>query len=662
MINKEKTISTVTTVKGEIVDVKKCKLINKQYYLIGSLFKQDSGDCYIIDNRAYLPEDLVFAIIDSFGKGKYYLKDNNQIAHGVIDFANNELVYGYFKKSIRSSHVVLSSGVEKELMDISILFNRPSPFWYNFDKNKFFSAIYFRAQHPENLKKEIGNNIKHLFEYSVTSQSMAKYSVLYEKHKNLEYRTNNTSAFLKKMFINTYGFEFETSAGLIPSKFLHEIGLIPLRDGSISGLEYATIPYSGLTGISNLSKACDYLKMFTESDEKCSLHIHIGGLDRTIDTILAFLKLVVFTQDEYYMMFPLYKKYHFGYKNKSYSEPYPEHIKVLLAQPLKTKEERLEVFDKIFTYLSQGVSFKNYNNDLERVMVHPSDPEGTHKWQIRERYKIVNLIPLIFGNKKTVEFRIHTPTFDFQKIFLYLASVDALVVVANKMADSILRDNNMILNQKNILISLMHYKHQILETSPSSSSEQHNNDLISEVSYYFRERKNFIAYTHRTEQNFPKEDSFDLSPIRVGTVALRFKNAINLKENQIEDFEEEKDPFIEELKKLNTIGIEAHIEELEYKRKGAYMGSIGKSPVVEGKTYHMQQYPVMEGTTFQGEPIDVNVVKEMAIAELEKSRASYRPQNEIYNNDGSVTVTKSGNSISYSNMGMTNHSINSNRF
>lgn len=557
MKNKEKPVDTVKTVGGIIANVSKCKLINKKYYLIGSLFKLSSGECYIINNKTYLPEDLVYIIIDSSLRGKYYLKDDPSIRYGVIDFSENELVYGYFKKTIRSSHVVLSSGIEKELIDVQLLFDRRAPFWYNFKKNKFYSAIYFSARNSENLKVEINNQIKHLFEYSVSPQSMAKYSTHYNKHKNLQYRTNSTTKFLENIFPNTYGFEFETSEGLIPSKFLYEIGLIPLRDGSISGLEYATIPYSGLTGISNLNKACEYLEMFTEKDDKCSLHIHIGGLDRTIDTILAFLKLVVFTQDEYYKMFPLYKKYHFGYKNKSYAEPYPEHIKLLLSQPLKTSEERLATFDKIFTYLSQGRSFKEYGYDLNNVNVHPADPEGTHKWQIRERYKIVNIIPLIFGNKKTVEFRIHTPTFDFQKLFLYLASIDSLVVVANKMADSILRDNSTILDERNLIRSLMQYKSQILNTAIAPSLEAHSNDLISATSYYFEERKKFIANCHRSEKNFPEEDTFNPSFYRIGSIPLKYVNAIKLKDS----YEEEIDETSEEYFMKHDIPLEPFLSE-----------------------------------------------------------------------------------------------------
>ena len=45
----------------------------------------------------------------------------------------------------------------------------------------------------------------------------------------------------------TFGIEFETAGGFLPQHRLYELGLIPLRDGSITGIEFATVVLKGNT-------------------------------------------------------------------------------------------------------------------------------------------------------------------------------------------------------------------------------------------------------------------------------------------------------------------------------------------------------------------------------------------------------------------------------
>ena len=72
-----------------------------------------------------------------------------------------------------------------------------------------------------------------------------------------------------------------------------------------------------------------------------------------------------------------------------------------------------------------GQDFKSIENSLDNIAGHPADPNGNQKWNIRPRYFLYNVIPLIFGNKQTIEFRIHTPTYDVNKIlpFIFMNSL-----------------------------------------------------------------------------------------------------------------------------------------------------------------------------------------------------------------------------------------------
>mgnify|MGYP000978013104 CR=1 FL=1 len=94
---------------------------------------------------------------------------------------------------------------------------------------------------------------------------------------------------------------------------------------------------------------------------------------------------------------------------------------ILAEMPNKiNKDNMAEAFEPIFQFLSMGHTFKEFDNDLSNVTEHPSDPRGNSKWYVKSRYRWVNMIPLLFGNKETVEFRIHTPTYDIDKILNFL--------------------------------------------------------------------------------------------------------------------------------------------------------------------------------------------------------------------------------------------------
>jgi len=95
-----------------------------------------------------------------------------------------------------------------------------------------------------------------------------------------------------------------------------------------------------------------------------------------------------------------------------------------------------ENFNVLYNFLSEGQSFDEVGCDLRNVKFHPRDPEGTQKWNIHTRYFFHNMIPLIFANKTTVEFRIHTPTYDVNKIipFILLNSIIVNFVIENEKA------------------------------------------------------------------------------------------------------------------------------------------------------------------------------------------------------------------------------------
>jgi hypothetical protein len=191
-------------------------------------------------------------------------------------------------------------------------------------------------------------------------------------------------------------------------------------------------------------------------DDTCALHLHIGNIPRTKEFILAFFKMTMYIQDDIFQMFPLYKKYNFKLKNKNYSKPYPTYD-LLSKMDSSIKNNNIDYnFNVLFEYLTEGVSFSEYDNDLNNVHSHPSDTNGNQKWNIKKRYHIHNLIPLIFGNKTTIEFRIHTPTYDMTKISMFLLLNTILVDYTKLKQDKILKNNSLHpIYDKNKIISII---------------------------------------------------------------------------------------------------------------------------------------------------------------------------------------------------------------
>jgi len=140
-------------------------------------------------------------------------------------------------------------------------------------------------------------------------------------------------------------------------------------------------------------------------------------------------------------MFPLYKQYNMGIKNKNYSKPYDMFDIFNKLDSVIDKSNINKNFDVLFKFLaSHKASFADYRNDLGNVESHPLDPSGNQKWNVNTRYFLHNFIPLIFGNKQTVEFRVHTPTFDYYKIIMFLIMNSVLINTTIKYEKEILQD------------------------------------------------------------------------------------------------------------------------------------------------------------------------------------------------------------------------------
>ena len=101
---------------------------------------------------------------------------------------------------------------------------------------------------------------------------------------------------------------------------------------------------------------------------------------------------------------------------------------------------------------------------------------------ITKMYLLYNVIPLIFGNKQTIEFRIHTPTYDVNKIIPFIFMNSLIVNFTIKHQEKILKNKSFL---KDCNISEILY-------SQLEVYNIHNKDQFRNLIYdYIEKRKDY---------------------------------------------------------------------------------------------------------------------------------------------------------------------------
>lgn len=215
-------------------------------------------------------------------------------------------------------------------------------------------------------------------------------------------------------FINelpyTFGLEFETAGGFLPQHSLYELGLIPLRDGSISGIEYTTVVLQGNIGLNLLKKQINELSKATIFDKDCSLHVHLGNFKLTTDVLLAINNLFTVSNITSYVPCLTFETQKYKTNTeKNYCE----------------FNKKYKSFADLYLHLVD----RQFYGDFKQP--HPKDITGTRKWNVKSRYKAVNLINAIcYNGPKTIEYRLLRPTYNFHKILGWLFIYGAYIKYA----------------------------------------------------------------------------------------------------------------------------------------------------------------------------------------------------------------------------------------
>lgn len=402
----------VTTVQDKLVKRYKCKYIGKEYHEV-------NVDCFKINNTWYRTKSD--KIIYDHELKKWRLKTDGTYVHGVIDIdKNNNYIFGDFTP-ISSKNIPIMTG--------NMIYTVSTGIDYNIVKKGNLSegrnGVYYHDSHK--AKTKFANILDDYVDIEGNQNSYYSIPWMYSSApllRNFLQTSSKTdlSVILRNDYYKhlpySFGVEFETDNGAIPERYLGNLGLIPCRDGSIGGFEYVTVPLQGKRGLQFLYEHCKLLSYFCLLSRYNSLHVHLGGYPITKESIAGLYRMLTFIQEDIYNLFPVYYKDTSKFKRRNYCSK---------LNYISGSANLETVFMKVIREL--GGSYDGTNIPHGN---HPMDISGEHKWQVSPRYKIINLIPLIWGNRGTVEFRIHTPTSDFNKLVYWLFICTAILKYAEK--------------------------------------------------------------------------------------------------------------------------------------------------------------------------------------------------------------------------------------
>lgn len=420
-----------------------------RYKIADPTIVNDSPDvCFLVEGKYYRLS--AGSITYDYTKKRYVLKSSIHVESGFvgIDKDDNPILGSWSWPDDHSmDETIIAHYKGVEFLCISDAIFKDTAWEERLSNGEFYKKSSLPVKEFSAIKS-VSRDLKDSYPYNASGSILSDAIELY----NLKYKPDasdfdkGVSSYPQVLGKYSYGFEFETTKGFVPPRIYNKLGLIPLRDGSINGIEYATIPLEGKLGLQTIIDISKEMEVRTAYDHDCSLHVHIGGMPRTEEYFISLAKVLCLIQEEMYEMFPFYTRGGFGLKKKDYTAPLP--ATELLSKidnniDLSDKKAIINNFQHVFDFLSMGHDYKDYNYKLKNVISHPSDPSGTSKWYIKSRYRWVNMIPLLFGNKKTIEFRIHTPTYDYNKIIYFTIICASIIDFADRNMVNILTGQNL---------------------------------------------------------------------------------------------------------------------------------------------------------------------------------------------------------------------------
>lgn len=424
-------LKVITTATGNKEYRRNCKFIQGKFYVM-------EEDCFFVEGRWYRKESGKIEF--DHEKKEWVLKANQELIRGVVGFdSTNAPEMGFFSPNVYNNCKVhfQNTGttycINTEILEANGFFeDAASCKWYS--KVEMGAASYKKmiTIRQEGNFTHKGYNIEdNAVEFEQKKDSYKEYPTVIPK---------TVRAYAKVLGDTTFGAEVETSVGNVGDHLQYRTGLVACRDGSISSAEWVTVPMSGAKGVQNICDVADIVSKRCEIDINCSLHYHFGNIPKERLYIIALYILAYKIQDEVFKMFPYYKTDHRGIKKKNYCQK----LKKMSIHPLKDFSKEgyesyvEEVYIRIFQFLSDGyLPNENANRKRQQHPIH-------NKWDRKSRYYWLNLQNMIFSERETAEFRLHTATSNKVKMTAWLFICNAIIRFAEHNIERILSEDGKI--------------------------------------------------------------------------------------------------------------------------------------------------------------------------------------------------------------------------
>lgn len=413
-------IKTVTTVSGQKEYRKNCKKIKDNYYVINK-------ECFLIDDTWFRIDSGLIAL-DHENKDWFLLKKMpSDMINGIVDMRTGEK--GYFRrnpyKNVQTfrKEIVLSEDVANE-----------GGYGEYFSTGLFYKKADLGGQ-------RITNELNHTnkgYNIEDNKEEYPRKVKFYEEYPTVI--NEQVKKFARLLGSTTFGIELECQKGYLADHLQNRLGVVICRDGSLKdengnpGPEFVTIPMMGEKGVQSIIDLCNALKKRTEIGINCSLHIHLGNIDTSRTFLVSLFRLCNKIQNEIFQMFPYYKANPQGIKHKNYNQKLPTLQLYTYSDDKKSINKYIDQgYRKIFMWLADGALEPDFSSG-KKVYKHPRQ----HKWERGARYYWMNSMNVIFSERNTIEFRLHTPTTNAQKVFNWLFICNAIIRYAEAHAEEII--------------------------------------------------------------------------------------------------------------------------------------------------------------------------------------------------------------------------------
>jgi len=446
-MTKEKKQKLVKTVGGGMAPPSVCVKISNKYHI-------KDVDCVLVDDE-WVAHSNKFLRFDSRSQ-MWRLANKHMLYHGVVAINDGVLQMGYYSPCVYTQCLVKST-FERDNEDASWRANVSDVMSSElFKNNPDYIEIYESDQQTfiskqDAIRLRIKPGRKSVFAFNNQGYNIEECLDFHSKEKLYKESIipidNSVKKMSKILGDVTFGVEVETTLGILPRQLCNKLGIVICKDGSINySPEYTSVKYSGEKGMQALKILFEELEPRTITNESCSLHYHFGNIRTDREFLIALHKLYYNIQGELFLMFPYYKREHYGLKKKNYNQQLPNIISNYNFSQNNYKEFVNIQYNKLYSWTNDGqnacIDFNRKNNNHVK---------GNQKWNISKRYSICNFVNMMFSQRRTIEMRLHHGTTNKTKALNWFFICLATIKFAEKYSTKILTDQWFEYDLKSIL-------------------------------------------------------------------------------------------------------------------------------------------------------------------------------------------------------------------